>query len=108
MDLGMVQSGGEADRPSMGQEQAENKVTIEKLPDGTYHVMMAGQEMEEGMEAMEESEGPMQSYQTAEEACQAAIALLDGGGDADAEIMQGYNGPSKQMKKVGVKEVFGG
>lgn len=109
MGMGMAQGGGDAEMPGMGMESGAtgNKVTIEKLPDGTYHVMMDGQEMEEGMEGMAESEDPMQSYQTAEEACQAAIALLDGGGDADAEIMQGYNGPGKQMKKVGVKEVFG-
>jgi hypothetical protein len=104
MDMNMAQ--GDAEMPGM-EMQPENKVTIEKLPDGTYSVEQAGH----GESLGEDETGEAgQSYQTAMEACQAAIAMLDGGGDADAdaEIMDGYNGPRGQMKKVGVKEVFGG
>ena len=100
MDMGMAQGDSE-----MLEIQPENKVTIEKLPDGTYSVEQAGHD--ESMGENETSEAG-QSYPTAMEACQAAIAMLDGGGDAEAEIMDGYNGPSKRMGKVGVKEVFGG
>jgi len=105
MNMGMTQ-GGDAENAGMPGQQSGNRVTIEKLSDGTYSVEQAGHD--EGMSEDETGEAG-QSYPTAMEACQAAIALLDGGGDADAEIMQGYNGPSNAMiKKVGVKEVFGG
>lgn len=100
MDMNMAQGGNE-----MLEMQPKNKVTIEKLPDGTYLVEQAGHD--ESMGEDETSEAG-QSYPTAMEACRAAIAMLDGGGNADAEIMDGYNGPSKRMNKVGVKEVFGG
>ena len=104
MNMGMTQ-GGDAENVGMPEQQSGSKVTIEKLPDGTYSVEQAGHD--EGM-GEEEAGEVGQSYPTAMEACQAAIAMLDGGGDADAEIMDGYNGPSKQMmKKVGGKEVFG-
>jgi len=105
MNMGMAQ-GSDAENAGIPEQQSGSKVTIEKLPDGTYSVEQAGHD--EGMGEDETSEAG-QSYPTAMEACQAAIALLDGDGDADAEIMDGYNGPGKQMmKKVGVKEVFGG
>ncbi len=96
----MVQ-GGDAEMPGM---EPENKVTIEKMPDGSYQVEQGADPMAESAEGGETG----QTFQSAQEACQAAIALLDGGGNPEAEIMDGYNGPSKQMKKVGVKEVFGG
>lgn len=100
MDMNMGQGGNE-----MLEMQQENKVIIEKLPDGTYSVEQAGHDESVGEDETGEAG---QSYPTAMEACQAAIAMLDGGGDEDAEIMDGYNGPSKRMGKVGVKEVFGG
>ena len=92
---------GDAEQPDIEQE-VEHKVSIQKLPDGSYQVEMASHE---GMEGMAEEP---QTFPSAQEACQAAIAMLDGGGNAEAEIMDGYNGPRGQMKKVGVKEVFGG
>ena len=100
----MAQGGGDAEMPGMGMEP-NKKVTIEKMPDGSYQVEMAGHD-----ESMMEDEGAetAQSYGSAMEACQAAISMLDGGGDVDDEVMQGYNGPRGQMKKVGIKEVFGG
>jgi hypothetical protein len=101
MDMNMAQGG--AEMPGIGMEP-QNKVTIEKLLDGTYSVEQAGHDESLGEDETGEAG---QSYSTAMEACQAAIAMLDGGGDADAEIMDGYNGPRGQMKKVGVKEVFG-
>ena len=103
MNMNIAQAGGEAEMPGM--VQAGNKVTIEKMPDGSYQVEMAGHD-ESMME--DESAEAAQSYTSAMEACQAAISMLDGGGDADEEVMQGYNGPRGQMKKMGVKEVFGG
>lgn len=101
MDMNMAQ--GDAGMPGMEVPQVENKVTIEKMPDGSYQVEMSGHE--EMME--DENAEQAQSFRSAQEACQAAISMLDGEGDADAEIMQGYQGPSKRMRKMGVKEVFG-
>lgn len=105
MDLGMTQGSGDAEQPGMPPERTENKVSIEKMPDGSYQVEMAVHD--ESMIENESAEAA-QSFRTAMEACQAAISMLEDGGNAEAEIMDGYNGPSKQMKKVGVKEVFGG
>ncbi len=102
MDLGMAQGGGDAEGVGMPPEQ-DAMVTIEKLPEGGYRVIKANHEA-----VMEGEEADGQTFDDPMEACQAAISMLDGSGNADAEIMDGYNGPSKQMQKVGVKEVFGG
>lgn len=76
-----------------GSESMENAVTITKLTEGGYKVELAG-EMSEGMEE-NSAEGEIggQVFNGAEEACRAAISMLDGGGKEEEEkaFMSDYN-----------------